>query len=106
MKNLPTYAPYMEARLEDAKALDAVASAKKALHQCRKAATRVPKHARAGWAVTIKTAENRVAQAQRRAEAAAATLAHTWGFHQASMADSKARRNVAKAAHQKYKEAA
>ena len=103
MKQLPTYAPYMEARLEDAKALEGLAAAKKALHQCRKVAGRVPKHNRPAWAQTVKTAENRVAQAKRRAEAALATLTHTWSYHQASIQDARRRRDSSKLAHAEYK---
>jgi hypothetical protein len=97
MKHLPTYAPYMEARLADAKALEAVAQAKAYLHQTRQAAKRVPPHARHAWVGTLKAAEDRLAQAKRRAAEAERALIHAWEFHKASMADVKARRAKAKA---------
>lgn len=105
MKDLTTYARYMEAREADAKALANLASAKQALYQCRQAAKRVPPQLRDNWAGTIKAAEDRLAQAKRRAAEAEATLVRAWGFHQASQADVKARRVTAKAAHKEFRAA-
>jgi len=103
MKHLPTYTPYIEARQADAQALTALASAKKALYLARQASRKVARQYRHAWVGTVKVAENRVAQAKHRAEAAEATLIHAWGFHQASMADAKNRRVAAKQAHQAFR---
>ena len=103
MKHLPTYTPYMEARMADAAALEALASAKKALYLARQAARKVARQHRHAWVGTVKAAEDRLAQAKRRAEAAEATLVRAWGFHQASMADAKGRRATAKVRHQEFK---
>ena len=97
---------YLEARAADAAALTALASAKKALYQCRQASRKVPPQMRANWVGTIKAAEDRLAQAKHRAEAAEATLIRAWGFFQATQQDARGRRQTAKAAHQALKKAA
>jgi len=96
---------YLEARAADAAALTALASAKKALYQCRQASRKVPHQMRANWVGTIKAAEDRLAQAKRRAEAAEATLIRAWQFYQASNQEAKNRRRTAKAHHEAYKKA-
>jgi hypothetical protein len=87
---------YLDARMADAKALQALADAKAYLFQTRNAAKRVPPHARQAWVGTLKLAEDRLAQAKRRAAEAEATLIHAWGFYQAQVQETKARRKAAK----------
>ena len=99
------YTTYMLAREADAKALEALAKAKAYAYQTRQAARRAPKHAKGAWAGTVKAAEDRLAQAKRRADAAAQALQHAWGYYRAEQQEVKARRQAAKAAHQTYQAA-
>jgi hypothetical protein len=95
----------MEARRADALALEALASAKAAVFQARQLAGKAVRtwgRARAEENF-LKPAQNRLAQAKRRAEAAEAVLVRAWGYHQASIQEAQARRVSAKAAHQQYK---
>jgi hypothetical protein len=102
--SLPTYTPYIQARLEDAKALEAVKAAQAAVYEARQLASRVGRtfgraHAEENF---LKPAMNRLAQAKRRAEAAEVALTRAWGFHQAAIQEAKARKVAAKTAHQQY----
>lgn len=97
---------YLEARLADAKALEALRAAKAYLYQTKQTARKVPKQQRGNWTSTIKLAEDRLNQAKRRAAQAEATLIHAWGFYQATLQEARARRAAAKKAHQAFKKAA